>query len=211
MKVITVGSTKGGVGKSTIAVNLAVEAAIKGNRVLLIDTDPQGSSLDFRRERTQGDIKAVGMVSDKIHKDIQDFEGSFDIIIIDAGGRDNAIFRSAVAACDLYVLPIPPSQFDVWAAEDAIEAFKEISSLTHCKGFILLNMLQENTRVAKKVLEALGEVDEYLPIFNSRLHHRVVYKDSISSGQGVSEYEPKSKGAEEMRAFYNEVMEILKK
>ena len=209
MKVITVGSTKGGVGKSTISVNMAVEAAKEGKRILLIDTDPQGSSLDFRRERESEDIKAIGMVSDKIHKDIGDFENSFDLVVIDAGGRDNGIFRSALAACDLFVLPIPPSQFDVWAAEDSIAAFKEISDLTNCKGLIVLNMLQERTKVAKEVMEALGEVDEYLPLFRSHLHHRVLYKNSVSQGQGVSEFEPNSKAGREFKEFYDEVMERL--
>ena len=69
--IVTVGNTKGGVGKTTIAVNLAVEAAKDGKTVLLIDTDPQGSSTAFRTEREKDDIKAVALVSDKLHKDIQ--------------------------------------------------------------------------------------------------------------------------------------------
>ena len=123
--IVTVGNTKGGVGKTTIAVNLAVEAAKDGKTVLLIDTDPQGSSTAFRTEREKDDIKAVALVSDKLHKDIQGFVSAFNFIIIDAGGRDNAVFRSAVAACNLFLLPVLPSQFDVWAAEDAVKVFKE--------------------------------------------------------------------------------------
>ena len=90
--IITLGNTKGGVGKTTIAVNLAVEAVKDGKTVLLIDTDPQGSSIAFRTERETDDIKAVALVSDKLHKDIQGFVSAFDFIVIDAGGRDNADF-----------------------------------------------------------------------------------------------------------------------
>jgi len=56
----------------------------------------------FRAEREQDDIRAVALVSDKLHKDIKEFSAAFDWIVIDAGGRDNAVFRSAVAACDLF-------------------------------------------------------------------------------------------------------------
>jgi chromosome partitioning protein len=141
--IITVGNTKGGVGKTTIAVNLAVEAVRDGKKVLLVDTDPQGSSMAFRAEREQDDIRAVALVSDKLHKDIKEFSTAFDWIVIDAGGRDNAVFRSAVAACDLFLLPVLPSQFDVWAVEDAISAFKEIQPFNDMIGRIVLNMVSQ--------------------------------------------------------------------
>ena len=64
--IITVGNTKGGVGKTTIAVNLAVEAARDGKKVLLVDTDPQGSSIAFRAERETDDIKAISLISDPL-------------------------------------------------------------------------------------------------------------------------------------------------
>lgn len=208
--IITVGNTKGGVGKTTIAVNLAVEAAKDNKNVLLIDTDPQGSSIAFRAEREEDDIKVIALVSNKIHKDIQGFTGAFNFIIIDAGGRDNAVFRSAVAACDLFILPVLPSQFDVWAAEDAVKVFKEIQPFNEMKGHMILNMVRPNTKVSIEAQKALTEYEGDLPLLENRLHNRVAFKTSISDGQGVTEYEPASKAAEEIIALYKCIKEIVK-
>jgi len=207
--IITVGNTKGGVGKTTIAVNLAAEAASEGKKVLLIDTDPQGSSTAFRGEREKDDIKVVSMISDKIHKDIKALEGSFDLVIIDAGGRDNQVFRSAVAGCQFFLLPVLPSQFDIWAAEDAIKAFCELQPFNDMKGRVVLNQIRTNTKVSEEAWQALEEYRNEIPLLNQQLHSRVAYKTSITFGRGVSEHEPEGKAAEEIKSLYKEIMNEL--
>ena len=95
--IITIGHTKGGVGKSTISANLSVCFALDKKKVLLIDADIQGSSMAFRASRTKEDIKAMAITKPTLHADLKDFS-TIDIIIIDTDGRDRGVFRSAILA-----------------------------------------------------------------------------------------------------------------
>ena len=207
--IITVGNTKGGVGKTTIAINLAVEAVIAGKTVLILDTDPQGSAISFRTERVASDIKVVSQINNTIHEDIDALSAAFDFVIIDAGGRDNEIFRSAVAACKLFLLPVLPSQVDIWAVDDAVKAFREIRPFNKMTGRIVLNQIQPNTNVSSEAKEALETYSQFLPVLEQKLHHRVAYKASFSFGQGVSEYEPHGKAAEEVHSLYSAVTSVI--
>lgn len=213
MRVISVVNQKGGVGKSTIACNLAVNAINEGKRVLLIDADMQGSSLAFRATREKDDLKAVSITQPTIHKDIGDFE-NFDLVIIDAGGRDNAVFRSAVMAASngILLIPILPSQYDIWAAEDTFKVLKEARVYANIDAYALFNQTIQNTTISKDAKETLEDLtrENNIRILNTVLYSRVDYKKSISQGQGVIEYQPKSKAAEEINSLYNEIKNILR-
>ena len=126
MNVIVVANQKGGVGKSTISCNLGVASALSGHKTLIIDADPQGSSATFRAVREKDDLKVISIIKPTIHKDIQDFT-SFDRVIVDAGGRDSAVFRSAIlaAAGGILIIPILPSQYDIWATEDTFNILRD--------------------------------------------------------------------------------------
>lgn len=212
MKVISVANQKGGVGKSTIACNLAICALNDKKRVLLIDADPQGSSLAFRAMREADDLKAVSITQPTIHKDIGDFE-NFDIVIIDAGGRDNTLFRSAVtaAAKGILLIPVLPSQYDIWATEDTFNILKEARVYVDIPAYAVFNQTIQNTTVSKEAKDALEELtaESDIKLLESVLFSRVDYKKSISKGLGVIEYQSKSKAADEMNNLYFEIKGIL--
>jgi chromosome partitioning protein len=212
LKVIVVGNLKGGVGKSTISCNLGVAAALDGKKVLIVDSDPQSSSVTFRSVRQSDNLKAVSIIQPTIHKDIGDFS-SFDLVIVDAGGRDSALFRSAIIAASggILIIPILPSQYDIWATEDTFAVLKESRVFKEIKAYALFNQVVQNTTITKEALETLKEmtVENSVSLLTSRLYSRVDYKKSISEGKGVMEYAPGGKAAREVKTLYDEVMQLL--
>ena len=212
--IITIGNCKGGVGKSTTACNLAVAAARDSKRAIIIDADPQRSSLDWRNIRgTNGlnNIQAVAVTTPTLHKDAQAFRQSHDLIIIDSGGRNSATFRSAIMAADLFIIPVLPSVYDLWAAQETLSLLQECRALKEVKARLFLNQLQALTLMAREAEEALAEMamDSQCPVLSARLHHRAGYKNAVSTGQGVLEHAPKSKAAMEIKDLYTEISGII--
>ena len=205
--IVTIGNSKGGVGKSTISCNLAVMAAKAGKNVLLVDADPQASSLNFRSIRESDDVKATAITTPTLHKDLKDFS-NFNMILIDSGGRDTSIFRSAILAADLLVIPVLPSVYDIWAASDTIEIVKEAMLYNEkLVSRFLINMVLPNSIMGRDTQAALKEHEE-IPILKQTVGARQVFKNALSMGQGVVEFEPKSKAAQEIAACYQEIIEL---
>ena len=213
MNVIVVANQKGGVGKSTISCNLGVASALSGHKTLIIDADPQGSSATFRAVREKDDLKVISIIKPTIHKDIQDFT-SFDRVIVDAGGRDSAVFRSAIlaAAGGILIIPILPSQYDIWATEDTFNILRDARTYKDIAAYGLFNQVIQNTTVTREAVETLQGMtaENEVQLLASCLYQRVDYKKSISEGKGVMEYVPSGKAAQEMRALHEEIERLLK-
>lgn len=212
MNVIVVGNLKGGVGKSTVSCNLGVAGVMAGKKVLIIDSDPQGSSMTFRAVRQCDNLKAVAITQPTIHKDIHDFS-NFDLVIVDAGGRDSALFRSAVIASTggILLIPILPSQYDIWATEDTFAILKESRTFSEIRAFAMFNQVMQNTTVTQDALMTLKEMtgENSVALLTSKLVNRVDYKKSISEGKGVMEYAPGGKAAMEVKSLYDEILQLL--
>jgi chromosome partitioning protein len=106
LKVLTIANTKGGAGKSTVAAHLSVCFSQDNKSVLLVDADKQQSLMKFRQERENNgkdDLQAVSIIQKSLYKDIEKFS-NFDVIIIDVGGHDDDIFRSAIYASKLGIV-----------------------------------------------------------------------------------------------------------
>ncbi len=209
-KVITVGNSKGGVGKSTISTNLACMFAKKG-KTLLIDADIQNSSMIFWNARKTDDFTCISNCTPKIHENVKNFT-EFKYIIIDAGGRDNPPFRSAIAASDHLIIPMTPSPADLWSTEDVFKMYQEARINFKIKAHLLLNMCQQGISLNLEIQEMLNEhAKQYdFSIMKSHLYFRVAYKESYAFGQSVVECQGEKfkKASEEMTSLFNEIYKL---
>lgn len=211
MRVITIANVKGGVGKSTIAFNLAVEFSKQNNSILLIDTDPQQTAAKCHYIRSENsDLQQFGCSSflqPIIHREIKRYD-NFDIVVIDTGGRDSKVFRSAMSASNEVYIPLGPSQVDIESTILTIEYLDEIRSIKEdIECFLLLNRAVSGTKATKEVGDVIAQLKENNDIssLETVIHNRTAFARSMEEGKGVTEYEPKGKAAWEIRAMYSEI------
>ncbi len=208
MPVIAVLNQKGGAGKTTIAVNLAHALHLKGGKVLLVDSDPQGSARDWN-EANEGEIlPVVGLDRETLPKDLQAIKDGYDWVIIDGAPQIARLSAAAVKAADLVLIPCQPSPYDVWAAADLVDIIKARQDVTDGKpkaAFVVSRRIQ-GTKLGREVEEALHGYT--LPVLKCSTSQRVAYPTTASEGQTVF-VEPNSPAAKEIDAIMNELQELL--
>ncbi len=156
---ITITNTKGGVGKTAVAANLALSALAVSRRVLLVDADPQGSLVDFLAVRDEALPSPAfqAITHSRIHHEIDDLAVGFDYIFIDAGGRDSPVVRSAIAAADRILVPITPTASAVWALQQTLALLRGAEKQAE-----VIPTLVGHTNEDRDGLVLLGEIlDEF--------------------------------------------------
>jgi chromosome partitioning protein len=121
--IVTIGSTKGGVGKTTLALQIALLRTLFGRKVLLVDGDRQGSALTAVSMRSdsgrQPGLSCVHFPDERaLRSQVQQQAANYDDVLIDVGGRDSAALRMALLISDLLLVPVQPRSIDVWAFPD---------------------------------------------------------------------------------------------
>lgn len=212
MKSISILNQKGGVGKTTLSVNLASALSLADHSAILIDADPQGSSLDWAAAR--GDRKqlfpVVGCPKPTIHKIITDISAEKEFVIIDGAPRVTDLARSCIMASDLILIPVQPSPYDIWASEEIIELIKEATVYKpSLKAAFVVNRRIPKTAIGRDVVNALKSFD--IPVFETVLAQRVIFAESAAIGLSVIEQDPKSIATKEVKALCDEALKFLEK
>ncbi|WP_292981247.1 ParA family partition ATPase [Mycobacterium sp.] len=203
---------KGGVGKTTLAVNVAAERARRGRKVLLVDADPQGSALDWQAQRGHIGhpplVVVVGFPRDTIHREIDQLGDGYDDIVIDAPGRIESVARAVIMASDVVVIPVQPSPYDVWASADVLALLEQ--SQVYKPDLIaawVINRRIVNTGIGRDIKTQLTD---YSPtLLDATVAQRVIFSEAASRGLAVHEADPGGVADTEIREVSTELEELV--
>lgn len=206
--IISVQNQKGGVGKTTLAIHVSHGLVLWGGPVLLVDADPQGSARDWAATRTdKPPFSVIGLDRPTIHRDLPEMMKNYAHIVIDGPPRVTELARSAIIAADLVLIPVQPSPYDVWAAQEIVTLIKEASVFKEkLKSVFVINRKIVNTAIGRDVAEALSGYG--LPVLQSQVCQRVAFAESAATGQTVLETEPNSQAAHEINALVDELFQV---
>lgn len=209
--ILTVGNTKGGVGKTTMAVNIAIARALAGRDVWLIDGDRQGTAqtaISIRAEA--GHLPGIACATypdgPVLRSQLQQQAGKFDDIIIDAGGRDSTALRAALVLSDVLLVPFQPRSYDVWALDDIAGLIDEARSVRDgLRAFAVLNCADTGEASADNADAAAAVADipqfEYLA---TPIRRRKSFANGAGQGLSVLEMKPVDrKACDELNALIN--------
>lgn len=204
--IISVLNQKGGAGKTTLATNIATALMKQGGRVLLVDSDPQGSARDWKAANENNPLPVIGLDRPSLAKDLNIFIKDFDVIVIDGAPQIREMAAAAIRIADVILIPVQPSPYDIWATSELIELIK--TRQTVCDGkpqsaFVVSRAIK-NTHLSKEVFEALSHYS--IKVFDSCTTQRVIYANSAAEGLSVIDASDEKAKSE----IYNIVEELKK-
>lgn len=208
-KIIAVLNQKGGAGKTTLSTNLARALQLAGDKVLLVDSDPQGSARDWNAAGNGDLLPVIGLDRSTLAKDIQAIQDNQDWLIIDGAPQIAELAVAAIKCADVILIPVQPSPYDVWACEDLVDIIKTRQEITNGKpkaAFVISRVIK-NTQLSKEIGEALEGYG--LPVFKHFTSQRVIYPKTAATGSTVLDTDSSSEAAAEIRAIAQELKEFL--
>jgi chromosome partitioning protein len=201
MKTISLVSQKGGVGKSTLASNLAAYASSKGLKTTIIDLDKQSSLTAWYglRLRHTDDVALLLEGMPLVDQIKQQEQAGFDLCIIDTPPHNSTEAANAVRASDITIVPVRASAFDLLASQPTFEL------LANKRGGVVLNGVPSGSAFKDSAIELVKQ--NGLKVL-AVIGQRVAFQHAISFGKGVTEYQPKSKASEEIKELWETIIKL---
>jgi chromosome partitioning protein len=204
--IITIAQQKGGAGKTTLAVNLAIAFARQDMRVAILDTDPQGSLGRWfmaRRELLEEPDLEFGTSSAwGVSYECEKLGKTNDIVIIDTPPKVDSDLKPALREADLILVPVGSSHVDLWATDGVVDLAVRVGK----RCVIVLNRVKSGTRLADEVAAAAAEISA--DVATTSLGQRVVYAETLGQGRAAQEA-GKSAASAEVTALAAEVLSML--
>ena len=198
MRTVAMVTQKGGSGKTTLAACLAVVAQENGERVFLIDMDPQKSLTKWARRRGDKEMPVETVSAAKLPDALAALaKGKVTLVIIDTPATDTPASDAAMRAADLCLIPARPTIFDIWSSEVTRGKLKTLS-----KDFAFVLNQCPPMQESQRVLDGAAALESMGGLLRPLVASRVAYQEAAREGMGTTELEPDGKAADEMRTLW---------
>ncbi|MEP2681847.1 MAG: ParA family protein [Sulfitobacter sp.] len=210
MKVLTVFTSKGGSGKSTVAIHMAVLASQqkRQNKTLMLDYDVQESSTFWTRRRQAESPPVLPTHAGSFVGYLEQAkEEGIDLVVVDMPPHSAIHADLVLSHSDLVLVPVRPGALDIWALETTAKAIRD----NKAKGVFVLNQVPARGTEADETEEVLAQIAPDIPVAKSRLGLRKPFSSALNSGLAITEFaSPREKAAQEASSLFAEIKRNLK-
>lgn len=185
LPIISILNPKGGSGKTTITTNLARSLHERGHKVLIVDSDPQGSARDWHAANEENPLPLVALDRANNVKSLPDIAAAYDFVMVDGAAKLEDMIAASIKITDFVFIPVTPSPYDLWAASDLVEFIKARQEVTDGKpaAQFIISRAIAGTRLGDEIVTALAE--QGLGVFATHITQRQVYPQTASEGGTV--------------------------
>ncbi len=211
--ICTIGNIKGGVGKTTVAINLSLTLAGQGHDVLFVDADRQRSGTDYFSKRAEMmeprdlDLAVIPLDGKEIFRQIPKLSAKFDYIIIDTAGSDTGSLRAGIVVSDMIVVPVIPQALDIWALEETNDVLEEGRAVNPDLAVkIFINMVAPRGDIYDtEARQIIPTIMENCDLLESRIVRRQAFANSLAGGEYILESRD-SKARDEFQTVFDELL-----
>jgi chromosome partitioning protein len=205
MKTIAILSQKGGAGKTTLAINLAVYASSYNKQSAIIDLDPQASAANWHDSRDLEEPVVVSAQPARLQNVIDAAkDAGANLIFIDTAPHSESASLAAARIADFVLIPCRPAILDLRAIGNTVDLVK----LAGTKAAVILTCVPPSGTLAQEAAESVSSYG--IQLCPLRIGQRAAFVHSITAGQSVNEYEPNGKASEEIKSLYRWIIKQLK-